>query len=390
MTESAPDFLEMAARLIGEPSVSSTRPELDQSNQGVIDLLANWLDPLGFETEIIPVANRPGKSNLIARLGSGSDGLLLSGHTDTVPFDEHLWRSDPFRVKERDDRLFGLGSCDMKSFFAIAIEAARPLLDRPLQRPLVILATADEESTMSGARQLLRRHVPDVSHAIIGEPTDMQPVTRHKGITMARLRVTGASGHSSDPSLGVNAIEGMHEALTELMSYRQELQGKYRDSRFHVAWPTMNFGCIHGGDNPNRICDHAELSFDLRNPPSMDMQGFIQALEARVRSRLGDSGFEVGVELLHDLVPAFENADSALAPVLEKMTGQSCGAAAFGTEAPFLRALGLDVVVMGPGSISVAHQPNEYLPLAQVKPAIDLIRNLIGDRCLRETPALLL
>ncbi len=371
----------MVRDLIGTPSVSSTQPGFDQSNSDVIHLLANWLEPLGFHIEIIPINGTTGKSNLIARFGKGSNGLVLSGHSDTVPFDEHLWQSDPFSISEQDEKWHGLGSCDMKSFFAIAIEAAIPFLQGSLKRPLIIMATADEESSMSGARQLIRENVADASFAIIGEPTDLKPITGHKGIMMLNLRVEGTSGHSSDPALGNNAIEGMHRAITELMSYRDELGRTHQDPRFNVSVPTMNFGCIQGGDNPNRICDHAELAFDLRNLPSMDMADFSGALEDRVARVLGGQGFTCQLEPLFSPVPAFDNQDSELAKRLSGLTGNQPGSVAFGTEAPFLMDLDLDTVVIGPGSINQAHQPNEYLPLAQIDPAIDLLGNLIGSHC---------
>ncbi len=382
MALSTPALKDMVSELIGTPSVSSTQADIDQSNSEVIDLLANWLDPLGFHITISPIENKPGKSNLIARIGSGRDGLLLSGHSDTVPFDEHLWHSDPLKVVEQDDKWFGLGSCDMKSFFAIAIEAAKPFLGTQLNHPLVIMATADEESSMCGAKQLRPDQLDDVSHAVIGEPTDLKPINRHKGIMMLRLRIEGASGHSSNPQKGNNAIEGMHAALSELMRYRDELRVKFQDANFEVPYPTLNFGCIHGGDNPNRICDHAELEFDFRNLPSMDMTGFTADLQHRIDKKISGEGFTCQLELLHSPVPAFENSSSAMTFEVEQLVGEECGSVAFGTEAPFLKKLGIDTVVIGPGSINQAHQPNEFLSLNQIPPAIDLLQNLIKRHCL--------
>lgn len=382
MSYQTPSLIEMVSALVQTPSVSSTQQAFDQSNNDVIDLLANWLDPLGFSIDIIPIENKPGKSNLIARIGSGRDGLLLSGHSDTVPFDEHLWQSNPFALTEQDDKWFGLGSADMKSFFALAIEAVQPFLNEKLQHPLVIIATADEESSMSGARQLTRQQLDDVRYAVIGEPTNLQPITRHKGIMMMNLRVEGASGHSSDPSRGNNAIEGLHKATSELMKLRSEMISNYTDTSFEVPTPTLNFGCVHGGDNPNRICDHAELAFDLRNLPSMDMQDFVEELEYKLQSCLEPDGFQSSLTLLHPPVPAFENTDSSFATEVEELTQNTSNSVAFGTEAPFLKALDLDTVVIGPGSIDQAHQPNEYLPVDQINPAVDLLQSLIKRHCL--------
>ena len=155
-----PDLETRIRQLIGEPSISSPDPRHDQSNLGVIHRLAEWAENLGFTVKIDPVS--PHKANLIATLGASTSediegGLILSGHTDTVPCDPALWSSDPFSAVWRDDRIYGLGSCDMKAFFALALEAASRFRKEDLQRPLVLLGTADEESSMSGARQLFHQ-----------------------------------------------------------------------------------------------------------------------------------------------------------------------------------------------------------------------------------------
>ncbi|MCK5640733.1 MAG: M20/M25/M40 family metallo-hydrolase, partial [Gammaproteobacteria bacterium] len=154
--------------LIAAPSVSSVSPAFDSSNKPVISLLAEWLLSEGFEVEILPLPGQPNKANLIATLGSGSGGLVLAGHTDTVPFDAEKWNHDPFKLTEADNRLYGLGMSDMKSFFALAIEAARGFDKNNFQQPLIILATADEESTMDGAKALVELGKPKGRYAVIG------------------------------------------------------------------------------------------------------------------------------------------------------------------------------------------------------------------------------
>ena len=144
---------------------------------------------------------------------AGPGGLVLAGHTDTVPFDEGRWRSDPLGLSERDQRLYGLGSTDMKGFFPLAIAAAEAFRDTPLQQPLILLATADEESSMNGARALAAAGRPKARAAIIGEPTSLVPVRMHKGIMLEAVRVTGRPGHSSNPELGNSALEAMHAVM---------------------------------------------------------------------------------------------------------------------------------------------------------------------------------
>ncbi|MBB5319736.1 acetylornithine deacetylase [Marinobacter oulmenensis] len=381
--DQVPGIREMLARLISQPSISSASPDWDHSNESVVHTLAQWLEALGFAIEILEVPGMSGKYNLIATLGSGSGGLVLSGHTDTVPFDDQRWQSDPFTLTERDNRWYGLGTCDMKGFFALAIEAAREFVDQPLAQPLIILATADEESSMNGARALAEAGKPKARYAVIGEPTSLKPVRMHKGIMMERLKFEGQSGHSSDPALGRNALEGMHEAMGELLSLRSQWQEAYRNPGFRVQVPTMNLGCIHGGDNPNRICAQCELHFDLRPLPGMNMDTLRQTILDRMRPLAQRRELKLTFEPLFDGVPPFETpADAALVKACEKLTGQPAQSVAFATEAPWLQILGLETLVMGPGSIDQAHQPDEYLELSQLQPTVDILKGLIKAFCL--------
>jgi acetylornithine deacetylase len=376
------DFLQLFDALIRLPSVSSAHSHLDMGNRPVIDLLAERFSTLGFSCEILPLATHPLKANLIATLGKGPGGLVFSGHTDTVPFDPALWTSDPLRLTERDNRLYGLGSTDMKGFFAIVHEAVQGLDAAKLRQPLVVLATADEESSMDGARALVQAQRQLGRKAIIGEPTSLRPINRHKGVMMERLRVKGQSGHSSNPALGRNALEAMHEMIGALLNFRSTLQRDYRNPHFAIDMPTMNLGVIHGGDNPNRICGHCELEFDVRLLPGMGSD----ALRADIRGLLEPVARRHGVEFdftpLFPGIEPFANDHSELVALCEKLTGNATQSVAFGTEAPFLQQLGLDTVVLGPGSIDVAHQPNEYMALDQVQPCIDLLRKLITRYCL--------
>ena len=145
-----PDFLTLYSQLIALPTISSTEPEFDQSNKALIELLADWLVTLGFKTEILPIENSRGKYNLLATYGEGEGGLLLAGHTDTVPFDEGRWTFDPFKLTEKDGKFYGLGTADMKGFFAFVLDAIARLDLTKLTKPLRIPATADEETTMLG------------------------------------------------------------------------------------------------------------------------------------------------------------------------------------------------------------------------------------------------
>ncbi|WP_285425228.1 acetylornithine deacetylase [Pseudomonas sp. efr-133-TYG-103a] len=376
-----PSMKEQFAALIAAPSVSCTQPSLDQSNRPVIDLLAGWLGDLGFACDIQQVS--PGKFNLVATYGTGPGGLVLSGHSDTVPYDDALWKTDPLKLTEVDGSWVGLGSCDMKGFFALAIEALQPLLDQSFKQPLIILATCDEESSMSGAKALAAAGAPLGRAAVIGEPTGLKPIRLHKGVMMERIDILGRSGHSSDPSLGHSALEAMYDAIGELKGLRCEWQETFRNPQFSVPQPTMNFGCIHGGDNPNRICGQCSLEFDLRPLPGMDPE----MLRAAIRLKLQPLAelHQVQIDyapLFSEVAPFEQNADAELVRVAERLTGHTAEAVAFGTEAPYLQRLGCETIVLGPGDIACAHQPGEYLEMSRLQPTVRLLRQLIEHYCL--------
>ncbi len=382
MHSPVPSLLEMLSTLIATPSVSCVSPELDQSNRTVINHLAEWLEELGFAVEVMPLPDQPHKANLIATLGSGSGGLVLAGHTDTVPFNAQRWNTDPFALTEADGRLYGLGTSDMKGFFPLAIEAARQFEAGQLRAPLIILATADEESSMAGAEALVAAGRPQAPYAVIGEPTGLRPVRLHKGMMMEGIRLRGRSGHSSDPSLGVSALEGMHRVLGEIIAWRSELQATYRNPMFRVDVPTLNLGHIHGGDNPNRICGECELHIDLRPLPGMVLEELQSVLRARLARLLEGSGLELEVFPLYKGTPPMETSESAeIVKVAERLTGHASESVAFCTEGPYLQQLGMETLILGPGDIAQAHQPNEYLALDRIRPTVELLAQLIRRFC---------
>ncbi len=383
MPHSSKVIIEQLRQLVATPSVSSTDPRWDQGNRAVIDLLAGWLEDLGFSTRIQAVSADGNKANLIATRGSGPGGLVLAGHTDTVPFDEGRWQSDPLGLSERDHRLYGLGSTDMKGFFPLAIAAAAAFRDTALKQPLILLATADEESSMNGARALAAAGKPKARAAIIGEPTSLVPVRMHKGIMMEAVTITGRAGHSSNPELGNSALEGMHAVMGDLIAYRAQLRERFSNDFFSVAWPTLNLGCVHGGDSPNRICGQAELHFDLRITPGADNQALREEIAARLATIARQRSLRIELRsLVRDIAPFEQAADSELVRLAERLTGHRAEAVAFATEAPFLQALGMETIVMGPGSIDRAHQPDEYLELDQIQPCIALLQQCIRHYCL--------
>lgn len=369
--------------LLKAPSISCTQPEHDQSNMNVINLLAGWLEELGFSCDIQAIEGQPGKANLVAILGSGPGGLVLAGHTDTVPCNPERWNYDPFALTEADGRWYGLGSCDMKGFFPLIIEAVKIYLDRPFRQPLIVLATADEESSMTGARALVASSLHHARHAVIGEPTGLKPIRVHKGILMERVEITGQAGHSSDPSLGRNALEAMHSVIGELIALRTDWQRRWQNPLFTVPVPTMNLGCIHGGDNPNRICGSCALEFDIRPLPGMDPDALRAEINIRLKAIAAEQQVKIEYLPLFPGVPPLDTAANApLVQACEQLTGYSAGSVAFATEGPYLNQLGMQTLILGPGDIEQAHQPDEFLSIDRIDPTVKILRQLIERFCL--------
>ena len=377
-----PDTAEMLRQLVAAPSVSSTKPELDQSNREVLDLLADWLREVDFEIDIRQLPGKPGKANLIARKGKGTGGLACSGHSDTVPYDEVAWSHDPFDMQQREARVFGLGVCDMKGFFPIVLQAASEFDAKRLRRPFTVIATCDEESTMAGARALEESNERPADAVVIGEPTDLRPIVAHKGFMALTMTARGTGGHSSNPFLGRNALEAVHELMSELMDLRESMRVQLRDDRFEVPCPTMNFGCLHAGDSPNRICEAASLEIDVRLMPGQDPSEVRDAVVARAERAAERTGMVVRVHPLKVHTRPFEGDPSgALARLLEAETGTKASTVAFATEAPFFARLGADVVVIGAGSIDQAHRPDEFLDLRKMEKCGRVLRRLIHAYC---------
>ena len=377
-----PTFMQSCKELIAVPSISSFEPRFDQSNRPVVDLLAGWLENLGFSIELLPVSGQPEKLNLLACLGRGPGGLVLSGHTDTVPFDESAWDQDPFRLTERDGRLYGLGTADMKSFFAIVLETLAGLDLARLNAPLYVLATCDEESSMSGARTLLDSGRQLGQYALIGEPTGLKPVHMHKGIVMEKIKLIGQAGHASDPALGNSALEGMYEVIRDLLALRTSLQQNNRNAAFKVDVPTLNFGSIHGGDNPNRICGDCELSIDIRLLPGMEPDDIRASMKRTVMQAIDGTGLIVEFDAIVPGIPPMQtDLGSKIIKSAEQFAGHPSGTVAFGTEGPYFNAMGMDTVVLGAGDIDQAHQANEYLAMDRIKPMQDILAGMVNTFC---------
>lgn len=377
-------------QLVAIPSTSSLSPAIDRSNTQLVAWLADRLASLGATVELLAVPGHPGKQNIVATLGRGDDALILSGHTDTVPFDFELWQSDPFKLTERNASWYGLGACDMKGFFAYLIAALELLGGRQvgarLRRPIVIVGTANEECDMAGARALLEHFAARPSrlgkHAIIGEPTGGTPIRMHKGVAFSELVIQGRAGHSSMPDSGLNAISVMQDALHHLDTVAEGLK-KLSAPGFTPPYATMNLGIISGGDAANRICGSCTLQYDTRLIPGTDAQAFFAQLDGELVNIARQRGATAIARRVTETLPAFEtSAHADIVRVAEELTGTQASSVPFATEGPFFNTMGLQTLIWGAGDISVAHQANEHIHIATIEPYVRKLAAAIARFCL--------
>lgn len=380
MLTPVPAFLEACRQLIAIPSISAYDARIDTSNLEIIQRLADWLRQLNFTVTIEAVPDTRQKYNLLAQRGQGDGGLLLAGHTDTVPFDQARWRFDPFTLTEADNRLYGLGTADMKSFFAFIVDALRDWDQHNFKRPLYIVATADEETSMAGARFFAANSTLKPAYAIVGEPTAMQPIYAHKGHIANVVRIQGQSGHSSDPERGINAIEVMQLVIQHLMQLRDKLKRCYHNADFALPWPTLNLGHIHGGDAVNRICACCELHLDIRPLPGMTLDTLTELIEDALAPISMRWPGRLTIQPLHPPFPGYACDDQTFIQQVETLSHATARTVNYCSEAPFINQL-CPTLLFGPGSIEQAHQPDEYLTLSSIAPTRQLMQQLIHHFC---------
>jgi acetylornithine deacetylase len=374
---------ELLARLVAFDTTSRN------SNVPLADFLSGYLDRPGVRIERNPSADGA-KTNLIAWVGPAPSGdrrgLVLSGHMDTVPADEAGWRSDPFTLTDEGDRWAARGSCDMKGFLAVAANLAAEADPASLRAPLALVFTYDEEVGTLGARRLTETF-PEAAllprSAIIGEPTSLRVARVHKGHLKLRITLHGRSAHSGYPHLGRNAIEPAGRVIEALTRLRRELEAEAAPNRElfpEVPFVPLNVGTVQGGSAINVVPDRCVVEVGVRPLPGVESA----ALAERIRRAAIESAapFEPEVEVLSDSPPMLLDEDSPICRHLCALTGQGAGASvSFATDAGWLQRLGMDCAIFGPGTIEVAHKPNEHLPKSEFAAARGLLARTIDAFC---------
>lgn len=372
---------EILGDLIAFPTLSS------DSNQALIAYAAGLLEDCGAKVDLTssPCGT---KANLFATLGPEVDGgILLSGHSDVVPVTDQDWSSDPFVMAERDGRLYGRGACDMKGFIAATLAMAPTYAAQVGARPLHFAFTYDEEVGCFGAQHLAadlqtRGLTPGV--AIIGEPTEMRVIEGHKGCYEYSTHFHGLEGHGSAPDLGVNAVEYAVRYVAELLQLKQRLRGMApAGSRFDPPWTTVNLGALQGGVAHNVIASKAQVDWEMRPVTASDADFVKTALrqlcenELLPEMRRTHPEADITLETIGEVAGLLPMEQNEARRIMAELTGSNgADLVAFGTEAGIFQALGMDVVVCGPGSINQAHKADEYLALDQLDQCLTVLLRL--------------
>lgn len=375
------DTVELLRELVAYPTVSA------DSNLAMVDNLAGWLEAAGARVEIFHDETGR-KANLWATIGpERSGGILLSGHTDVVPADGVGWTNDPFEMVERDGKLYGRGTCDMKGFIAASVAMAPVLAHAVHDRPLHFSFTYDEEVGCMGAQALadtLAAKGIRPALAIIGEPTGMRVIEGHKGCCEYTTHFEGIAGHGSRPELGVNAVEYAVRFVSRLLELRRPLRTRApQDSRFEPPWTTINPGSVIGGVAHNVIADRAAVQWEMRPVQAGDGAFVREEMRRYVHEHLLPEMQAVSPEarIVTEVIGEVEGLEPASAnearDIVMELTGaNSCDLVAFSTEAGIFQKLGIDVVVCGPGSIEQAHKPDEFLSIDQLEQGLTMLEGL--------------
>lgn len=381
---SSPRALELARTLVGFNTVSAN------SNLPLIHCIRDELARLGVKSRLSYNADRS-KANLFATLGEGKpSGVILSGHTDTVPWDGQDWSVDPLGGVVRDGRLYGRGSADMKGFIATAVAHAQLFLESDAPFAVHLAFSYDEEIGCFGVREL----IADMRDAgirplacIVGEPTSMVPAIAHKGVYRYRCCVRGKEAHSSLTPRSVNAIEMAARVVGRVRDMAERFEREEpRYEGFDVPFSTASVGQFHGGIADNVVPRDAEFRYEFRDLPTADARAmqqqvvdYARSLEPAMQRVAPETGFRF--ETICEIPSFLGSADDAVTRLALRLAGQQrTTLVAFGTEAGLFKNAGISTVVCGPGSIEQAHQPDEYVSLEQLMRCEAFMRGLAAAR----------
>lgn len=375
---------ELAERLIGFNTVSPDSPTVE-----IADFIATYLEGCGFTIERYPYDLGGAKRvNLVARKGGPESFLAFSGHMDTVPFTTADWRmsKDPLKLVTIGDKVYGRGTSDMKLFLAIAMKAGEAVAASELKRPFALVFTSDEEIGCIGARKLVREQkVRLADHIVIGEPTEMVPITLHKGYMYVVVELRGKKGHSSDPTQGQSVVDlALVPVLNRLFTFKKKLEAT-KDARFAVPYPTMNIGTVQTpGSAKNIVPSYCRIELDIRPIPGQDPEELFSILRNYVENGIFEmTGIKVRVRYARKASPPMETpTESPFTRAVMRIEGKQPQAVSYNTEGGIFNAEGFQSIIWGPGSIREAHKPDEFVEAKYFDPSVvDRYSALIRHMC---------
>ncbi|CAM5189555.1 Acetylornithine deacetylase [Castellaniella defragrans] len=364
-----PQSLAMIRRLVAFDTVSRN------SNLDLVHDVRDYLAGFGIESHLIP-GPREHRSNLFATVGPQvTGGVVLSGHTDVVPVDGQPWETDPFIVTEKNGRLYGRGTSDMKSFIAVALAMVPDMLAAGLASPIHLALSCDEEVGCLGAPAMIARMEADQIRprsVIVGEPTSMRPIVAHKGVTVLRTTVVGLEAHSSQVQDGVNAVT----LAARLIAFIDDMMSENREAtapscRFVPPYTTLQTGVVRGGTASNIVARTCTFEWDIRALPGEDWRTHLTRFEAYAQSLLPalrtiSPDASITTEVLAAVPPLQDQGGEAQQLVFELTQNHAGEVVPYGAEAGQFQQSGFSVVLCGPGSIDQAHKPNEYIDISQI------------------------
>jgi acetylornithine deacetylase len=376
--------LDVVARFIG------FNTESQRSNLDLISWVEDYVRPYGASVTRTPNAAGD-KSTLCVTVGPECDGgIILSGHTDVVPVEGQAWSSDPYVLREDGGKLYGRGTCDMKSFCAIAVASVPAFARAGLKRPVHIVLSYDEEITSRGsiaAIEAFGKTMPRPRAAIVGEPTMMGVADTHKSIATYWTTVTGHEAHSSKPTIGANAIQGACDLVHELYRLQGDLETDVEPTgRVQPGYSTINVGMIQGGTARNILARECRFLWEFRGLPGVPQDFALAHLNRfadevvlpRLRRFTDDASIstEIGTE-----VPGLLREPGSAAETLALKLARANGTVAmpFATEAGQFQVRGIPTVLCGPGNVDQAHQPDEFIAVDQVAACLGFMGRLAEE-----------
>lgn len=381
------------------PSLSLTKKILEDlvsfpvlpgdSNLEMVDYIADYLSSHGVDTQLI-YSEDDTRANIFATIGpSISGGIMLSGHTDVVSVEGQNWTDDPFKLTEKNQRLYGRGAVDMKGFLASCLASIGRWQELTLTRPIQLGITYDEENGGFGAKRLaawLNGSELKPAHAIIGEPTGMTIIAGHKGGYEISTKITGAEAHSCNPEMGISAVHYAAQIINYIVETGVRMkQASDRDCIFDPPYGSFNIGKIHGGSSVNTVAGHCEFDWEFRPLPDDDREQILTDIDdycqrqllPQMRQGFPRANIETNIKVY---VPALSlNSDSETINMIGRISGNhDYDVVTFGTDAGYFQDIGIDSIVYGPGSINQAHKPDEYISLSEIEKCLVFLDNL-GD-----------